>query len=304
MSAHLRRRIAELDAQIVDQRRVLDELQQTRSDVEGELHGTETFPVLRLPTEITAENFEHCDPLSEDLESGPVVLASVCRLWRNIALGTPILWSNLQFVFDSISSEMALAPGFVEGLIDQWFARAGNHSLSLSFYLGEENNLFALSRLRAIIHRWSHRVRSFELDIGSHDFRSLRLDSAAFPLLQSATLEFYSPELNLVPVAVFGDVPHLHELKLSWCILPSILMLPWLQLTKIEAVLSDLALFALAPNLTEMTCSFEPFHSDFIGITHRSLRSLTITEDSSTDILQFLTIPALQYLKVPDLGYG
>ncbi|KAF8213946.1 hypothetical protein K438DRAFT_1564130, partial [Mycena galopus ATCC 62051] len=98
MSARLRKRLAELDAQICEQRRALDELEQTRSDVECELHATARFPVLTLPIEITTEIFLSCivvfGPFSIPHYSTPlpILLTRVCRGWRDVAIITPMLW--------------------------------------------------------------------------------------------------------------------------------------------------------------------------------------------------------------------
>ncbi|KAF7355755.1 hypothetical protein MSAN_01493400 [Mycena sanguinolenta] len=170
MSAPLRRRLAELDAQIVEQKRVLDELQRTRSDVERELHATATFPVLKLPTEITAEIFLCCLPLFLPLRiphatfSAPINLARVCQLWRNIVLATPALWSKLDVWVDELSTKVVSQPGLIEGRIDRWFSLARNCPLSFDFHcLGQP---FELGRLRGIIHRWSHRIRYIHLHFG------------------------------------------------------------------------------------------------------------------------------------------
>ncbi|KAF8214067.1 hypothetical protein K438DRAFT_1802813 [Mycena galopus ATCC 62051] len=311
MSAHLRSRLVELDAQIMEQsarvveeKRVLDELQQTRFDVEHELYETATFPVLTLPMEITTEVFLHClrlfDPLSipnlEAKTSAPVVLSNVCRRWREVAAATPVLWSKLEVRFNKITTEIVATPELVEGLIDRWLSRAGNCPLSLDLSFGNEPSL---SRLRDIIHRWSHRVQYIRLDsTGSrHDISPLGLDSAAFPLLQGATLGRF-PVLDPLPIILFGSAPYLHTLCLRHKGFTSNdIAFPWSQLTRFEGIVADLLLFTLAPNLTEMTCTFILETGDLIMITHRSLISLTIG-DESEDVLEYLTLPALQRLDV------
>ncbi|KAJ6561436.1 hypothetical protein DFH09DRAFT_493565 [Mycena vulgaris] len=131
-TAHLRRRLAELEAQIVEQRLVLDELEQNRSVTQDELRATATYPVSTLPFEITANIFVHCvwDPFSASVvhpssscsfssssstsddnpdsnedsmghelrTTAPLLLLGVCRAWRDIALNTPMLWSRLNSV--------------------------------------------------------------------------------------------------------------------------------------------------------------------------------------------------------------
>ncbi|KAF8213998.1 hypothetical protein K438DRAFT_1802721 [Mycena galopus ATCC 62051] len=308
MSAQLRRRLAELDAQLVEQRCVLHKLQQTRSDVERELHATATFPVLTLPTEITAEIFLCCysifDPLCipECKSSAPIVLTAVCHAWRDIALTTPELWSKLEVRFDDISAAVASKPGLVEGIIDRWLARAGNCPLSLKF--DDRSRNLELGRLRDMIHRWSHWIQYLYLDMGFRDLGMLALDSAEFPLLQGTTIGCDRAEPDLTPVAVFSNAPSLHQLCLLHDELAlDIFVFPWLQLTKFEGTIRDLALFTLAPNLIELICTFDPNDTPSMRITHRSLQSLTVGPLNSFPIIQYLTLPALQFLDVSKIPW-
>ncbi|KAJ7265470.1 hypothetical protein B0H12DRAFT_199781 [Mycena haematopus] len=306
MSAPLRRRLAELDAQIVEQRRMLQDLQKIRFDVERDLHATATFPVLTLPTEITAEIFLCCLPLFDSLSvpnlnrSAAVVLAGVCRSWRNIAQATPALWSELEVQFGEIATRVASKPGLVEGHIDLLLSRAHNRPLSLRFRLSRDG-AFALSRLRDIIHRWSHRVGYIYLYWGYFlfDMGALGLDSAVFPLLQGAMFDSYDLCPSSTHTILFGNAPCFHDLCMPSCTFtPRKVTLPWLQLTKFEGLLDDLELFTVAPNLTEMTCLFVPPDDEgFITVIHHNLRSLTIIEDGH-DVIQYLTLPALTHLDV------
>ncbi|KAF7355769.1 putative transesterase [Mycena sanguinolenta] len=313
MSASLRRRLADLDAQIVEQRRVMDEqqrmleeLERTRSKVKRELRATATFPILTLPAEITTEIFLCCLPLFHPLRipdrvfsgySTPLVLVSVCRLWRNIALTTPALWSKLDVVFHEISTSVASEPGLVESFMALWLSRACNYPLSLHFTWDDQR--FAPNRVRDMIHRWSPRARSLSLDVVYEraDICALGIDSAAFPLLQSATVECWI-DSRPTPVLLFGNAPCLHDLRVLWeeSILAKFAF-PWLQLTKFEGTLTDLELFKLTPNLTELTCTFTPHGDDFTVITHHNLTSLTLT-GNTCDVIGHLTLPALKCLDV------
>ncbi|KAF8214063.1 hypothetical protein K438DRAFT_1956164 [Mycena galopus ATCC 62051] len=301
MTTHLRRRLADLDTKILEQRQVLQQLHQTRSDVERELHATATYPVLTLPTEITAEIFLCCLPVFDPLcipnhkSSAPIVLTAVCRQWRDIALATPVLWSKLQVRFGKIAPEIVLKPTFIEGIIDRWLDRAGNRPLLLEFeHRSGTKSLFTLSRFRKLIHRWSPRVQYLSLDMGWHDMRPLDLNSANFPLLQGAALACDDD----APIILFSTSPHFHDLRLLCELTLDTFALPWHQLTKFTGmVLWDLQLFTLAPNLTEITCGFDFGVADFVVTTHHNLRSLTVDEESD-DIIQYLTLPALRYLDV------
>jgi hypothetical protein len=209
MSSHLRRRLAELDAQIVEQKRVLEELKHTRSDVERELHATATYPVVELPIDITAEIFGHCVQVFEPVSipyyyttSAPIVISAVCRAWKDIALATPALWSHLHIFLSFLATRMTSESGLVEGFIDRWLTRAGNRPLWLGF--DSRNDDLTLRRLRDIIHRWSHRVEYIHLDIGDLNIRLLGLDSANFPLLKGATLDCGHVSPVLISPAVYS----------------------------------------------------------------------------------------------------
>ncbi|KAJ7210922.1 hypothetical protein GGX14DRAFT_312071, partial [Mycena pura] len=52
------------------------------------------YPVLTLPTEITAEIFKWCIDTDERLlpSVAPLLLTRICRDWRDLAFSIPALW--------------------------------------------------------------------------------------------------------------------------------------------------------------------------------------------------------------------
>jgi hypothetical protein len=142
-------------------------------------------------------------------------------------------------------------------------------------------------------------VEYIHLDIGYRDIRLLGLDSANFPLLKGATLgcdHALSPSTDFSG-HIFDNAPQFQELHIrSWRGTPSASMFAWGQLTKFEGAISDLELFTLAPNLTELNC-FLAVDDSFPIITHRSLITLKMCPDSF-DVVQYLTLPALRSLNV------
>jgi hypothetical protein len=67
------------------------------------------YPVLTLPNEIVSEIFLHTLPsaLSDHCPSstqGPLLLGQICRKWREIALFTPALWSNIALTLDNVEA--------------------------------------------------------------------------------------------------------------------------------------------------------------------------------------------------------
>ncbi|KAJ7849815.1 hypothetical protein B0H14DRAFT_2764837 [Mycena olivaceomarginata] len=323
----LRRRLTELDAKIAEHRQAAHQLEQARIALEHELHDTATFPVLTLPVEITAKIFVHCLPPVANLgwcypsidgykNAAPIILTSVCHTWRNIALTTAALWSTVDVPFDILPPNLASQPTSGEDFIDKWLARAGQRPLSFIFRSragwGEDNVEPLPSRIRDIIHRYSHRLRYLELYITEPQMRYLGLDSVEFPLLESASLNCDVPGYHFPiqsqppPVNVLGNAPRLYELvrhrkpranAVTFPVVNLRVVLPWLQPTKYDGPIQTLLIFTEALNLIELTCHLEYLEWDppSTTITHSGLRSLTIESDWDR-ILERLTLPALQYL--------
>ncbi|KAJ6533032.1 hypothetical protein B0H19DRAFT_876733, partial [Mycena capillaripes] len=82
------------------------------------------YPVLSLPPEVTTEIFLRCVPCEPNPRpsptQAPLLLAQICRQWRQIALHTPALWRCLLF-----GDEMPVE------FLHIWLSRSGNHPLSL-----------------------------------------------------------------------------------------------------------------------------------------------------------------------------
>ncbi|KAK7061998.1 hypothetical protein R3P38DRAFT_2832789, partial [Favolaschia claudopus] len=128
----------------------------------------------------------------------------------------------------------------------------------------------------------------------------LGLDSTNFPMLEKAEVMYVQAEnhADLGPVNVFQNAPLLHDLRMD-VEETTIGMLPWSQLTRFDGRLSDLELFVLAPNLTELVCKFVPDdHASFPPKEHPDLKYLTIRDTGMGDILQYLTLPALLSLDI------
>jgi F-box-like len=109
-------------------------------------------PVRRLPSELLGEIFCYCLPQNYDEEGAhkAVMLPShVCKHWRDVALSTPTLWTNivLRVTDETFESQAAL--------VTAWFSRSGD--LPLSFTLeGQENVLPILAFLLQYCSRWQH----------------------------------------------------------------------------------------------------------------------------------------------------
>ncbi|KAK7062103.1 hypothetical protein R3P38DRAFT_2833437 [Favolaschia claudopus] len=309
MTSGLRKLLADLDARIVQQRRILLELEQNRSNLLLELHNIATFDVLTLPVEITTEIFLWCHQISDPSvipsdsnRSAPLVLAAVCRAWRAIALTTPELWASLKVTFDKLRIvESGSGFGPVYNFVELWLSRAKDWPLSLSLSAlirFTSSNLAAARHLRCILDRWSPQIASLELFINNCDIRSLGLDEATLPVLERAVLIDEGGPTDYLdggPIGFFHNAPLLHNVRLQLGSQTSY-ELPWTQLTSFEGEMADLEILILLPNLIELKCRFLPDEEDFDIQEHACLRSLTLDDHCPVDILQYLTLPALEFL--------
>ncbi|KAJ6509102.1 hypothetical protein DFH09DRAFT_1436700 [Mycena vulgaris] len=125
----LRIRLAEIDSEIGELQARLDHLAVTRKPVADALESI-VYPILTVPPEITTEIFIHyiaLNPLVDlhDSRSGPLLLASICRTWRSIAINLRPIWSRIQIspTPQSLSS--------TKELLQCWLPRAGSHPLDL-----------------------------------------------------------------------------------------------------------------------------------------------------------------------------
>ncbi|KAE9401315.1 hypothetical protein BT96DRAFT_818088, partial [Gymnopus androsaceus JB14] len=99
-----------------------------------EAHRALMSPIRRFPAETLAEIFTHC--LSTDkypsrsLEEAPLLLMSICRSWRHVAVSSPQLWKALHISFpaEMTADEFTLRE---QGSI-QWLKRSGSLPFSLS----------------------------------------------------------------------------------------------------------------------------------------------------------------------------
>jgi hypothetical protein len=96
----LHTRLAEIDAEMADLQARLKRLTVERRPIATTLDAI-IYPILTIPPEITAEIFIHYVALDEWVElhncaSRPLLLASICSVWRLIALNLRSIWGNLK----------------------------------------------------------------------------------------------------------------------------------------------------------------------------------------------------------------
>ncbi|KAJ7772964.1 hypothetical protein DFH07DRAFT_802059 [Mycena maculata] len=257
--------------------------------------------VLALPHEILAEIFIQCLPNDEFIAPSPrtvpLLLCSVCRQWRMVALTNPKLWRSLDI-------RLAGTPDYIE-LYQNWLSRAANTPLSISLHASADHTT-ADSPAKALfqtIVRLSPQWRNVDLTGARAALRCLLPEEGRFPLLAKLTITHRDDDY---PIS-FLDAPNLREVHALQYLTRS-LRLPWSQLTLFradEVALSCcLEVLRHTSNLVNATLHFgtedSPSGVSLPPLIH--LRSLTLCgpwsngEKALSAVLDSLTVPALKTL--------
>ncbi|KAJ7262987.1 hypothetical protein C8J57DRAFT_1513223 [Mycena rebaudengoi] len=149
-AAELRAELAKIDERTAALQSQLQLLSEQRQSVLQRLDAA-VYPILTLPPEITADIFVHYlvnfPVITYDCASKaypPLILASVCREWRRVALSFPRLWATLKLKWDPKTVVRR------EKLLRFWLLRAGGCLLDLD--LSDSNLTESTSSSAAIVH--------------------------------------------------------------------------------------------------------------------------------------------------------
>ncbi|KII88694.1 hypothetical protein PLICRDRAFT_54522 [Plicaturopsis crispa FD-325 SS-3] len=245
----------------------------------------------RLPNELLSQIFIACLPKDVATIHAVVLrLGSVCRLWWDIAISTPDLWTSAYIGYSTSSKSRA------------WLQRAGKMPLSLTVKVpGIIDTSAIVDLIVSYASRWNH------LDLWIKDIFS-NLNTAlteGFPALRSLSLALYSGAV--LTSTKFPFAPQLRRVSFSnkggFVISPP--DLPWSQLTHLalcEFVESEsLQILSQASNSIE--CDLQDlfsWSSDSNGrlcVALPCLRSLHISCQHSLFFIERLTLPALEDLE-------
>ncbi|KAJ7908970.1 hypothetical protein B0H13DRAFT_647975 [Mycena leptocephala] len=275
---------------------------------------TQSYPVLTLPPEIVSEIFLNFLPVYPERPphfgvSSPLILCQICRRWRAIALSTPSLWKAIEMVITTDYSEEELAE--LLEFLQAWLKRSGSCPLSLSLRSYSHSPLLRQFLQTIVVH--SRRWQNVSVLV---PFKHLHLIQGDMPLLRD--MAFGPSDFGFShhgeALTLFDAAPHLNRVVLMRYFLKSIMILPWTQLTHLEAhcvyeyecteILRD------APNLVSCTfcvcCALEGGTIAVVPV-HSHLRDMVLLIDNNPDvrlwiILDCLTLPALRTLRVVEHG--
>ncbi|KAJ7086281.1 hypothetical protein C8R44DRAFT_752683 [Mycena epipterygia] len=182
---HQRERLAHLDRQLAQIKAYLVKVEAERQAVQNDLN-TIVYPVLAIPNELTAKIFIYCLPDHRRVRplasAAPLLLAQVCRQWRDVALSTGDLWASAAFSFEKGTH----TDSNMDRILAAWFPRAAGRPLSLVIrYI--KSNVWANFRP---IFAFQTQLSRLDLCLPEYGFRELDKLRGGFPRLCRLAISF------------------------------------------------------------------------------------------------------------------
>ncbi|KAJ7055786.1 hypothetical protein C8F01DRAFT_1234294 [Mycena amicta] len=258
----------------------------------------------KIPPEIISEIFIHCLPASPSppsAETAPLLLSQICTLWRDIALSTPDLWSNIVLKDDLKASAEILR---------LWSARA--RAIPMTFSLETYNGELGRDMLVAAMESREH-WRSVDLYLPVQSYAVLgSISNASLPNLRHLSLRVKwihfgggsrSPDVRLLPSLNLYGASQLRELRLFTFPCTLLHGVPLEHLTTLNMahygtpLLDDLTILRSCNSLGRLTLynggpePILPTSPEVVHLPH--LESLLVT---STSIMRHLFLPLLRRL--------
>ncbi|KAJ7854660.1 hypothetical protein B0H13DRAFT_2206211 [Mycena leptocephala] len=304
----LRSRLSQIERQIAALAAQMAPLRAEREMVSVDL-ATIVYPVLTLPNEIIAEIF--IQYVDEHPNRSPMRLASVCRLWRAVAVSTCKLWTY----FNS-GHRFTCHPGsgfdtrpHLADLLLCWLPRAGRLPLDICLKLPTSPSPESDQILR-ILGQYSSQWKS--LDLASNGPFSFPADvRGPFPHLTTVALWAHPSSLGATTIPTLVNAPHLREVQLDAIELVDWrTSVPWTQLTNLDLLFHDvlecLEILTYTPNLEVLTFRTDHGPEDPILLAppmlHR-LHTLKLGPDGGNELLPYLNLPALDDLRLSSVTW-
>ncbi|KAJ7686928.1 hypothetical protein B0H17DRAFT_1332579 [Mycena rosella] len=295
-ASQLRSRLGTIEQRIASLETQIALLHKEREQVLGDLAAI-SYPVLTLPTEITSEIFlRYMEKPLRFPGPSPLRLASICRLWRAIALSTSKLWTHWSQFFDIPTAEV------LASRLQCWLPRAGGLPVDLRIKLPPSPTQESDAILRILA---QHSSRWGNLKMVSSGPISFPADlRGRFSSLTKMALDSYPSSEGPSTITAFSDASHLREVSLyNIALVDWRNSLPWSQLTKLEL---SFVTVEECLEMLEQTSSLEvlEFFSQLEGqdsvtsppriLDH--LHTIHLGSDCSHRLLDFLVLPSLAHL--------
>nr|GAT49616.1 predicted protein [Mycena chlorophos] len=309
---------AQLRAQIADISDHIERLATEISLLRGEKNALQAkleayvYPINALLPEITAEVFQQVVDDDDCPRYYALTLSSVCRRWREVAIGSYRLWSKLDMDFGSIADPVSLS--------ELLLSRSGRVPLDirLSMFSGtpeppasdEGLEVKVLTVAARHAERWQRLELDLQPDRVLYELPLLALLPPVMPLLQTLVIKgciiYPGWQANV-------SFPLLRKIIVHGTTLPEGLLSPHAlqSLTALTLLNTPLAprhalrIIALSPNLQKLdlgSISQEPTDSPLgFLIPLLALKVLTCRATSTLHLLSDLHMPSLHSLKLSDV---
>ena len=302
-SDYYSKKVASLEGEIGAIDTKMAQLAQRRAFLRRRINGLS--PTARIPSEILIEIFQMaCRPVDNGHRKAvtPLFIGSICRLWRDIAWSTSLLWSTIVL---HVSRKQHSAQ---VQLLGDWLLKAKSTPLSIKL-IAEDEYEYIVCAFQAIMQVLVTRS-DYWLTFDSllppqchHIFKNVN-----FPMLTSLSL--HPPKSTIstfnTPPIMFLTAPKLLDVDLSGYTFAA-MVLPWEQVkrfkTQLLTVTECLKVLRQSPNLQE--CNFEYVYSpdSFISKTimpHAQLKHLDVMliKVASVSLFDSITLPSLSQLRI------
>ncbi|KIK34813.1 hypothetical protein CY34DRAFT_812655 [Suillus luteus UH-Slu-Lm8-n1] len=296
------------------------------------LHKNFVSTLWRLPTEVLSQIFHYCLPEIGEFQhlkppsvlEAPMLLTSVCRRWREVAIATPTLWCELLVAIDC-KDQWRKRRIFC---YKSWLKRSRGCPLSLELFTDSPYNW---SKILPFLRPHANRISSLCIHMPFEEEKFDIIDILS-PTLQELIIVTLNPTLDepifdidtfmtnsqVQGISQLSALHSLHVLDSSFYVrlLSSFDPALWARLTNITLGADDpdtvLHLFRLAPNLSSFHMLYmldEPDDGipsfELKPFTHTKLQSLRITSNHGrlstrelSKLFDTLSLPNLRVFQV------
>ncbi|KAJ7501017.1 hypothetical protein B0H11DRAFT_2189018 [Mycena galericulata] len=268
-------------AELADIQHQLEVLKTRERDLQDALAAV-VYPVLTLPPEITSHIFLKCLPFHGRVQpsatKAPLVLAQVCRHWRDVALATARLWSSIDLKVED--SRRNIPDDGKIPLLRTWLSRANRSPISLTLRLPYNHPIS--KEVLSVIPSYAGQLRRLELKASDSDYETLRATFSDLPVLRELAMTCYGSGPG--PVSIFCNASALRLREMSVATLVDLLT-DFPQLLHLDTGIND----------------HPPFDNARMVPVTSNLQSLIIqSRQDAPDppVLGYLTLPELRRLEL------
>ncbi|KAG1738490.1 hypothetical protein EDB19DRAFT_893702 [Suillus lakei] len=314
--------------EISDLETVMDSIQNLHQQLVGKkekviksinLHKSLVSALWRLPTEVLSHIFHRCLPEIREFNQwkkpsvleAPILLTTVCRRWREVAVAMPSLWCRLA-VSESIGEGQWERQIFFYKI---WLKRSRGYPLSLVLY-AHNCVLYDWTKILRFLHPHTNQISSLCIHLYYRERQMSQTQpilNVLCPALQKLTIVAWNaadPDL-VRSISRLSTLRSLQTQEPPFNVeLLSLFNPVWAHLTNItiniDGLDSILHLLRLAPNLCSVhTIVLINEITDLEPFTHTKLQSLRITCDSDfgstsrlSQLFDALSLPNLRIFEI------